>query len=219
MEHVERVKTHGYTVLRGVLSADQVEAVRERTDARMAGKLEAQLGELEGKPATGAELAATGRTISIGGRDEAGAIGFPGLLAAALEVAELLIRPFLLNPSLLDLAERIMGPDPAAPGADSYTLVPTMLAGRQLDECGSLLRDAEQSPPFSFTKGQPVLRIPEARAAGFGGSALTRSWQPAYPDPGLPAGHQLFDLTADPRQSACCAIRRWRSGSPSRWSS
>ena len=43
------------------------------------------------KPATGAEIAATGRTISIGGPADSALIGYPGLLAAAPEVAEHLV--------------------------------------------------------------------------------------------------------------------------------
>ena len=109
-EHVEQFQSRGYTVLRGVLSAAEVAEVRARVDVRMDEKLTAPLDELEGKPATGAELAATGRTISIGGPTDSAIIGFPGLLGAAPEVAEPLIKPFLLNPRLLDLAERVMGP-------------------------------------------------------------------------------------------------------------
>ena len=129
-EHVEQLKTRGYTILRGVLSVDEVAAVRKRTDARMAAKLAAQLGELDGKPATGAEVAATGRTVSIGGPDDSAVIGFPGLLGAAPEVAELLIRPFLLNPLLLDLAERIMGPFVQGDGFYVVGTPPAKLTGR-----------------------------------------------------------------------------------------
>lgn len=109
-DHVEQFKSRGYTILRGILDKASVAAVRERLDERMAAKLPAQIGELDGKPATGEELAATGRTISIGGPDDSHLIGYPGLLAAAPEVAEVLIEPFLLNPTLLDVAERVMGP-------------------------------------------------------------------------------------------------------------
>lgn len=109
-EQVEQFKNRGYTILRGVLSADEVAAARERLDPLIAQKLAAQIGEIEGKPASGAEIAATGRTISIGGPVDSALIGYPGLLAAAPEVARPLIKPFLLNPRLLDLAERVMGP-------------------------------------------------------------------------------------------------------------
>jgi hypothetical protein len=109
-KYVEQFKTRGYTILRGTLSEAEVAAVRESVDERMAAKLPVQLGELDAKLATGEELAATGRTISIGGPADSAKIGFPGLLAAAPEVAEQLIKPFLLNPRLLDLAERVMGP-------------------------------------------------------------------------------------------------------------
>ena len=109
-EQGEQFQNRGFTVLRGVLSATEVAEVRERVDVRVVAKLPAEIGELEGKPATGAELAAVASTVSIGGPADSALIGFPGLLAAAPEVAELLIKPFLLNPRLLDLAERVMGP-------------------------------------------------------------------------------------------------------------
>ncbi len=99
-EQSEQFKSRGFTVLREVLSAVEVAAVRERLDVRMAAKLAARRGELEGKPATGEELAAAGHIISIGGPADSATIGFPGLLAAAAEVAELLIKPFLLSPRL-----------------------------------------------------------------------------------------------------------------------
>ena len=31
---------------------------------------------------------------------------------------------------------------------------------------------------------------------------MTQTWQPTYPDAALPAGHQLFDVEADPQQTA-----------------
>jgi ectoine hydroxylase-related dioxygenase (phytanoyl-CoA dioxygenase family) len=129
-KHVEQFKTRGYTVLHGILSEAEVAAVRERVDERMAAKLPAQLGELDAKPATGEELAATGRTISIGGPADSAKIGFPGLLAAAQEVAELLIKPFLLNPRLLDLAERVMGPFVQGDGFYVVGTPPAQLTGR-----------------------------------------------------------------------------------------
>ncbi len=129
-EQVEQFQSRGFTVLRGVLSAAEVAAVRTRLDVRMAEKLAAQLGELEGKPATGEELAAAGRTISIGGPADSADIGFPGLLAAAPEVAELLIKPFLLNPRLLDLAERVMGPFVQGDGFYVVGTPPAQLTGR-----------------------------------------------------------------------------------------
>ena len=128
-EQVEQFQSRGYTVLRGVLSAAEVAAVRARLDVRMAEKLAAQLGELEGKPATGEELAAAGRTISIGGPADSAFIGFPGLLAAP-EVAEPLIKPFLLNPRLLDLAERVMGPFVQGDGFYVVGTPPAQLTGR-----------------------------------------------------------------------------------------
>ena len=130
-EHVEGFKSRGYTVLRGVLSADEVAEVRKRMDARMTAKLEAQLGELEGEPATGVEIAATGQTISIGGPEDSAKIGFPGLLGAAPEVAELLIEPFLLSPRLLDLAERVMGPFVQGDGFYVVGYPPTQLTGKE----------------------------------------------------------------------------------------
>lgn len=109
-QHVDAFQRHGYTILRGALSADEIAALRGRLDARMEAKMTTVLGELEGRPATGAELAAAGQTVAIGGAEDAAAIGWPGLLAAAPECAELLIKPFLLAPRLLDVAERVMGP-------------------------------------------------------------------------------------------------------------
>ena len=117
-------------MLRGVISAAEVAAVRTRLDVRMAEKLAAQLGELEGKPATGEKLAAAGGSISIGGPADSASIGFPGLLAAAPEVAELLIKPFLLNPRLLDLAERVMGPFVQGDGFYVVGGPPAQLTGR-----------------------------------------------------------------------------------------
>jgi hypothetical protein len=104
------VMREGYTVLRGVMSAPEVVEARAMLDARIAGKLAVQLGELEGKSATGKEFAAAGRSIAIGGPTDSAMIGYPGMLASAPELAELLIKPFLLSPRLLDLAERVMGP-------------------------------------------------------------------------------------------------------------
>jgi len=128
-EQAEQFQSRGFTVLRGVLSAAEVKAARERLDVRMAAKLAAQLGELEGKTATGEELAAAGHTISIGGPADSASIGFPGLLAAAPEVAELLIKPFLLSPRLLDLAERVMGPFVQGDGFYVVGTPPAQLTG------------------------------------------------------------------------------------------
>ena len=128
-EQAEQFQSRGFTVLRGVLSAAEVKAARERLDVRMAAKLAAQLGELEGKTATGEELAAAGHTISIGGPADSASIGFPGLLAAAPEVAELLIKPFLLSPRLLDLAERVMGPVVQGDGVYVVGTPPAQLTG------------------------------------------------------------------------------------------
>ena len=129
-EHADQYKTRGYTLLRDILSADQVATLRERLDKRMAEKMSAQLGELEGKPATGEEWAAAGHTVSIGGPADSARIGYPGLLAAAPEVAELLIKPFLLNPLLLDLAERVMGPFVQGDGFYVVGTPPTRYTGR-----------------------------------------------------------------------------------------
>ena len=129
-EQVEQFQSRGFTVLRGVLSAAEVAAARARLDVRMAAKLAAQLGELEGKPATGEKLAAAGGSISIGGPADSASIGFPGLLAAAPEVAELLIKPFLLNPRLLDLAERVMGPFVQGDGFYVVGTPPAQLTGQ-----------------------------------------------------------------------------------------
>lgn len=131
-DHVERFKTDGYTVLRGILSTAEIALLRDRLDERMTAKLSAQLGELDGKPATGEEIAATGRTISIGGPDDAARIGYPGLLAAAPEVAEPLIKPFLLNPRLLDLAERVMGPFVQGDGCYVVGTPPARYTGRPI---------------------------------------------------------------------------------------
>ncbi len=108
--HARHLQARGYTILRGVLSDAVVAEARARLDVQIAAKMDAVLGEDDGVPVYGTELAARGATISIGGAENSPTIGFPGLLAAAPEVAELLIKPFLLNPKLLDLAERIMGP-------------------------------------------------------------------------------------------------------------
>ena len=129
-EQVEQFQTRGFTVLRGVLSAAEVAEARARLDVQMAAKLAAQLGELEGKPAIGEELAAAGGAISIGGPADSASIGFPGLLAAAPEVAELLIKPFLLNPWLLDLAERVMGPFVQGDGFYVVGTPPAQLTGQ-----------------------------------------------------------------------------------------
>ena len=129
-EEVEQFQSRGYTVLREVLSAGEVAALRERVDVRMAAKLAAPLDELEGKPATGEELAAAGRTVSIGGPVDSAAIGFPGLLGAAPEVAEPLIKPFLLSPRLLDLAERVMGPFVQGDGFYVVGTPPAQLTGQ-----------------------------------------------------------------------------------------
>ena len=129
-EQVEQFQSRGFTVLRGVLSAAEVAEARARLDVQMAAKLAAQLGELEGKPATGEKLAAAGGSISIGGPADSAAIGFPGLLAAAPEVAELLIKPFLLSPRLLDLAERVMGPFVQGDGFYVVGTPPAQLTGQ-----------------------------------------------------------------------------------------
>ena len=107
---VEEFQDNGFTVGRGVLGQREVAQVRMKLDVRMAMKLGRTLGELNGRPATGEEIAKAGHTVSIGGPSDSELIGFPGLLSAAPEVSELLIKPFLLNPLLLDLAERVMGP-------------------------------------------------------------------------------------------------------------
>ncbi len=127
---VKQFHNQGYTVLRGLINAAEVAVVRERLDVLIAEKLMVTLDELEGKPATGKQLAAAGRTISIGGPVDSALIGFPGLLSAAPEVAEPLIRPFLLNPQLLDLAERIMGPFVQGDGFYVVGRPPTSLTGR-----------------------------------------------------------------------------------------
>ncbi|MEM7127505.1 MAG: phytanoyl-CoA dioxygenase family protein [Chloroflexota bacterium] len=129
-EKVEQFHSLGFTVLPGVLSAAEVAEVRARLDMRMAAKLTAQLGVLEGQPATGAELAKAGHTISIGGPADSAIIGFPGLLAAAPEVAELLVKPFLLSPRLLDLAERVMGPFVQGDGFYVVGTPPAQLTGQ-----------------------------------------------------------------------------------------
>eukprot|EP01052_Picozoa_sp_SAG31_P039469 SAG31_NODE_5482_length_2513_cov_7.253935_2_plen_183_part_00 len=110
-QQAEHFMTEGYTILRSVLSDEQVGEARAMLDARIAVKMGAVLGELEaGKPATGEEFAMAGRTIAIGGPNDSAVIGYPGMLASAPDIAEYLIKPFLLSPRLLDLAERVMGP-------------------------------------------------------------------------------------------------------------
>ena len=130
-EHVEEYKTRGFTVLRDVLSADEVEILRARLDKRMQRKMESPLNELDGKPATGADWARAGHTVSIGGPGDSAMIGYPGLLASAPEVAELLIKPFLLSPRLLDLAERVMGPYVQGDGFYVVGTPPTEFTGRK----------------------------------------------------------------------------------------
>ena len=82
--HVREYKTRGFTVLRDVLSAAEVEMLRARLDKRMERKMQSQLNELDGKPATGADWARTGHTVSIGGPEDSAMIGYPGLLAAEI---------------------------------------------------------------------------------------------------------------------------------------
>lgn len=150
--HAEHLQSHGYTILRGVLSDEEVAETRARLDLRIAAKMVARgLGERDGVPQTGAAIAAGGSTISIGGPENSAIIGFPGLLGAAPEVAELLIKPFLLNPRLLDLAEAIMGPYVQGDGfyavgtpPPSYTGKPTGAVARStlLAEAAGWHRDA-----------------------------------------------------------------------------
>ena len=128
---VKEYKTRGFTVLRNVLSADEVEILRVRLDKRMETKMASQLNKLDGKPATGADWARTGHTVSIGGPEDSALIGYPGLLAAAPEVAEPLIKPFLLSPRLLDLAERVMGPYVQGDGFYVVGTPPTKFTGRE----------------------------------------------------------------------------------------
>ncbi|MGB1892185.1 MAG: phytanoyl-CoA dioxygenase family protein [Candidatus Latescibacterota bacterium] len=129
--HVEEYKTRGFTVLRDVLSADEVEILRAHLDKRMERKMASQLNELDGEPATGADWARAGHTVSIGGPEDSALIGYPGLLAAAPEVAEPLIKPFLLSPRLLDLAERVMGPYVQGDGFYVVGTPPTEFTGRE----------------------------------------------------------------------------------------
>ena len=75
-------------------------------------------------------------------------------------------------------------PDPAAPRADAYTLMPTALRGYKDN-----LQNAELAAPLAFTKEMPLLKI--------GGG---RGWEPAFPDPAHRPGHLLFDLDVDPHQ-------------------
>ena len=65
---VEEYKTRGFTVLRDVLSAAEVEILRARLDRRMETKMVFQLNELEGKPATGVDWARAGRWFLCGGQ-------------------------------------------------------------------------------------------------------------------------------------------------------
>ena len=50
---VEKYKIRGFTMLRDVLSPDEVEILLERLDKRMEIKMASHLNELEGKPAKG----------------------------------------------------------------------------------------------------------------------------------------------------------------------
>ena len=98
----------------------------------METKMASQLNELEGKSATGADWARAGHTVSIGGSDDSALIGYPGLLAPPPEVAEPLIKPFLLSPRLLDLAERVMGPYVQGDGFHVVGKPPTKFTGHEL---------------------------------------------------------------------------------------
>ena len=110
-QQADHFMAEGYVILRGVLNGEEVREARAMLDARIAKKMGAVLGELEvGKPATGEEFAAAGRTIAIGGPNDSAIIGYPGMLASAPDIGEFLVKPFLLSPRLLDLAERVMGP-------------------------------------------------------------------------------------------------------------
>ncbi|MBS10455.1 MAG: hypothetical protein CME19_02480 [Gemmatimonadetes bacterium] len=133
VEHLERYKTRGYTILRDIVSQSVVAELRDGLDKRMAAKMSNKIGELDGKEVTGKELAATGRTVGIGGPDDSRLIGYPGLLSAAPEIAELLIKPFLLNPLLLDLAERVMGPFVQGDGFYVVGTPPARYTGRPTD--------------------------------------------------------------------------------------
>lgn len=64
----------------------------------------------------------------------------------------------------------------------AYTLMPTVMRGRKPVE---LMRTARLVPPFSFTKGVPVLRL------GAETEQLHRIEEP---------GHELYDLANDPKQ-------------------
>ena len=70
-----------------------------------------------------------------------------------------------------------------------YTLMPTHMRARFAPE---ELRDAELVPPFPFTKGAPVLRLP-------GG--------PISPTNAFESGTMLFDLETDPLQEHPLADR------------
>jgi hypothetical protein len=100
--HVNHFQSAGFTVVRGVLEPSVVARLRARLDRAMAKKMTATNSEGEALKA----IAAAGKTVSIGGPEDSATIGYPGLLAAAPEIAELLLKPFLLCPRLLDLAER-----------------------------------------------------------------------------------------------------------------
>ena len=70
---VEEYKMRGFTVLRDVLSADEVEILRERLDKRMEIKMVSHLSELEGKPAKCMLIGREQDTllVSVGSEDSA----------------------------------------------------------------------------------------------------------------------------------------------------
>ena len=105
-QHLAHYQSQGFTILRGVLEPSLVAQLRDRLDTEIATKIERTNTEGEALK----DLAAAGSTVSIGGPEDSHIIGYPGLLAAAPEIAALLIKPLLLSPRLLDLAERVMGP-------------------------------------------------------------------------------------------------------------
>ena len=95
----------------------------------------------------------------------------------------------------------LRAPDCDVPGADAYTLMPTTIGESSLLGGYESIENAQLSPPLSFTKGQPLLRIPRGNPDHYRGMFMSRKWLPQFPDPDHPAGHLLFDLEADPEQT------------------
>ena len=213
VRQVEEFQDNGFTVVRGVLGQREVAQVRMKLDVRMAMKLGRTLGELNGRPATGEEIAKAGHTVSIGGPSDSELIGFPGLLSAAPEVSELLIKPFLLDPLLLDLAEHVMGPFVQGDGFYVVGTPPPQVTGgatgvasrpQLLEEAQGWHRDAA---PLCVPSRHPVLGTAASRReldGALGATALQVSTR-------SPCSGTARITRAPPRRaSQVCDRRGWR---------